>query len=290
MEHRVKTSAGGRGLFSVLPLLGSLLLCCLTVACGRGGSGGEGRKAEEAAPASVSDTLRDAASEMPVSEMSLSETPVLETSVPETPVPRKSRTARYLDSLGLRNVAEADSAILVDLMYARADNFTGQVLYDDLREAYLHPDALESLLQAQRLLSEERPDCRLLVCDAARPMSVQRKMWEAVRGTSKYFYVSNPARGGGLHNYGLAVDITLADAQGRPLPMGTPVDHMGPEAHITDEARLVEQGKLTPEERDNRLLLRRVMKEAGFRPLPTEWWHFNRVSRQTAKEKYRVIP
>lgn len=285
MEHRVKTSAGGPCLSSLLPLLGSLLLCCLTAACGGGGGGGEGRKAEEAAPVSVSDTLRDTVSEMPVSEMSLSETPV-----PETSVLRKSRTACYLDSLGLRNVAEADSAILVDLMYARADNFTGQVLYDDLREAYLHPDALESLLQARRLLEEARPDCRLLVCDAARPMSVQRKMWEAVRSTSKYFYVSNPARGGGLHNYGLAVDITLADAQGRPLPMGTPVDHMGPEAHITDEARLVEQGKLTPEERDNRLLLRRVMKEAGFRPLPTEWWHFNRVSRQTAKEKYRVIP
>lgn len=285
MEHRVKTSAGGPCLSSLLPLLCFLLLCCLTAACGGGGGGGEGREAEETAPASVSDTLRDTVSGMPVSEMSLSETPLSETSVP-----RKSRTARYLDSLGLRNVAEADSTILVDLMYARADNFTGQVLYDDLREAYLHPDALESLLQARRLLEKERPDCRLLVCDAARPMSVQRKMWEAVRGTSKYFYVSNPARGGGLHNYGLAVDITLADAQGRPLPMGTPVDHMGPEAHITDEARLVEQGKLTPEELDNRLLLRRVMKEAGFRPLPTEWWHFNRVSRQTAKEKYRVIP
>ena len=40
----------------------------------------------------------------------------------------------------------------------------------------------------------------------------------------------------------------------------------------------------------NRLLLRQVMKEAGFHPLPSEWWHFNRVSRQTAKERYRVIP
>lgn len=38
------------------------------------------------------------------------------------------------------------------------------------------------------------------------------------------------------------------------------------------------------------LLLRQVMKEAGFRPLSSEWWHFNRVGRQTAKERYRVIP
>lgn len=71
---------------------------------------------------------------------------------------------------------------------------------------------------------------------------------------------------------------------------GTPVDHLGREAHITEEAVLVAQGKLTEQERENRLLLRQVMKEAGFHPLPSEWWHFNRVSRQTAKERYRVIP
>ena len=73
-------------------------------------------------------------------------------------------------------------------------------------------------------------------------------------------------------------------------PWAPPVDHLGREAHITEEAVLVAQGKLTEQERENRLLLRQVMKEAGFHPLPSEWWHFNRVSRQTAKERYRVIP
>ena len=52
--------------------------------------------------------------------------------------------------------------------------------------------------------------------------------------------------------------------------MGTPVDHLGREAHITEEAVLVAQGKLTEQERENRLLLRQVMKEAGFHPLPSE--------------------
>lgn len=158
---------------------------------------------------------------------------------PVPPAPAKSRTARYLDSLGFVNIAEADSSIAID---------------------------------------------------AARPLSVQQKMWNVVKGTSKYIYVSNPSRGGGLHNYGLAVDISILDDKGTPLPMGTPVDHLGREAHITEEAVLVAQGKLTEQERENRLLLRQVMKEAGFHPLPSEWWHFNRVSRQTAKERYRVIP
>lgn len=202
----------------------------------------------------------------------------------------KSKTARYLDSLGFINIAQADSSIALDLMYTRADNFTGQVLYDDLREAYLHPDAMQSLQKAQRLLKELHPTYSLIVYDAARPMSVQQKMWDTVKGTSRYIYVSNPARGGGLHNYGLAVDLSILDQNGIPLPMGTPVDHLGKEAHITEEAQLVAQGKITAQERENRLLLRQVMKEAGFRPLPSEWWHFNRVSRQTAKEKYQVIP
>lgn len=205
-------------------------------------------------------------------------------------MPAKSRTARYLDSLGFVNIAQADSSIVIDLMYTRADNFTGTVLYEDLKEAYLHPDAMECLKRAQRLLKERHPGYSLIVYDAARPLSVQQRMWDVVKGTAQQNYVSNPARGGGLHNYGLAVDISIVDDKGVPLPMGTPIDHLGKEAHITEEAALVAQGKLTEQERCNRLLLRRVMKESGFRPLPSEWWHFNLVSRQTAREKYRVIP
>ena len=58
---------------------------------------------------------------------------------------QKSETAKYLESIGLVNIAEADSSIVIDLMYTRADNFTGKVLYEDLHEAYLHPDALKEL-------------------------------------------------------------------------------------------------------------------------------------------------
>lgn len=203
---------------------------------------------------------------------------------------QQSEIGLHLQRLGFVNIAQADSSIAIDLMYTRADNFTGQVLYDDLREAYLHPDAMKGLLQAQRELKKRHPAYRLIVYDAARPMSVQQKMWNTVKGTPKYIYVSNPARGGGLHNYGLAVDVSILDATGAPLPMGTEVDHLGPEAHITHEARLVQSGKMTAAEQANRQLLRTVMRAAGFRALPSEWWHFNWCSRQEAKQKYKVIP
>lgn len=66
-------------------------------------------------------------------------------------------------------------------MYATPDNFTGQLLYGDLKEAYLHPDAAKALLQAHLLLKAEHPDYRLMIYDAARPMSVQKKMWDVVK-------------------------------------------------------------------------------------------------------------
>ena len=134
---------------------------------------------------------------------------------------RSGKTAESLEKQGLVDVRKLDKSIFVSLMYARADNFTGSVLYGDLREAYLHPQAAEALVKAQRRLKALRPDLSLKVYDAARPMTIQQRMWDKVKNTPKDFYVSNPAHGGGLHNYGLAVDITLCDLRGDSLPMGT---------------------------------------------------------------------
>ncbi len=213
------------------------------------------------------------------------------TTIAEVPVaPQKSRTALYFDSLGLVDVSDLDPTIEVQLLYATPDNFTGEQLYEDLQEAYLHPDAARAVVRAQQLLTERHPGYRLVIYDATRPLSVQQKMWNVVKGTPKYIYVSNPARGGGLHNYGLAVDISIADEQGHPLDMGTPVDWLGTEAHITAEEQLVRSGKISQEARENRLLLRSVMKEAGFRSLPSEWWHFNLCSREQARQQYKLIP
>ena len=207
-----------------------------------------------------------------------------------SPADGKSPTAQRMERQGLVDVTSVDSTIQVSLMYARADNFTGKVLYADLREAYLHPKAAKALAKAQAILKAVRPDLSLKVYDAARPMSIQQVMWNTVAGTSKNIYVSNPRNGGGMHNYGLAVDITLCDAlTGDTLSMGTGIDFMGKEAHITDEASLVQRGVMTEEAKENRRLLRSVMTEAGFTPLRTEWWHFNLVSRAVAKKYYKVI-
>lgn len=198
-------------------------------------------------------------------------------------------TAQAMARQGLVDIHELAPDIPVSLMYARADNFTGRVLYKDLKEAYLHPKAAKALAKAQRILKKSHPELTLKVYDAARPMHIQQIMWNVVAGTPKNIYVSNPKNGGGMHNYGMAVDVTLADEKGDSIPMGTLIDHLGPEAHIDREAQLVQKKVISAEAKRNRELLRSVMKQAGFKPLRTEWWHFNLITRAQAKAYYKPI-
>lgn len=210
--------------------------------------------------------------------------------LPDIAYAQKSATAQSLEKQGMVDVSALDSTIHVSLMYARPDNFTGKVLYEDLREAFLHPRAAKALCEAQRLLRQKRPDLSLKIYDATRPMSVQAKMWQAVVGTAQQNYVSNPRNGGGLHNYGMAVDVTLCDAQtGDTLDMGTKVDFMGVESHIDKETELVKHHVISQKAADNRILLRSVMKQTGFMPLRTEWWHFNLITRAQARAHYKPI-
>ena len=200
-----------------------------------------------------------------------------------------SATAQAMARQGLVDIHELAPDIPVSLMYARADNFTGRVLYKDLKEAYLHPKAAKALAKAQQILKKSHPELTLKVYDAARPMHIQQIMWNVVAGTPKNIYVSNPKNGGGMHNYGMAVDLTLADAKEDSIPMGTLIDHLGAEAHIDKEAQLVQKKVISAEAKRNRELLRSVMKQAGFKPLRTEWWHFNLISRAQAKAYYKPI-
>lgn len=196
---------------------------------------------------------------------------------------------RYMEGRNLMDVTSLDTTLRVNLVYATPDNFLGEAVYSGITRAWLHPDAAHKLIAAHRLLKKAHPGWRFVIYDAARPMSVQRKMWAMVRGTDKTNYVSNPANGGGLHNYGLAVDLTILDEKGKPLPMGTSFDYFGEEAHTNREESLLESGRISHTEFENRRLLRRLMRQAGFRSIPYEWWHFNACSRAEARQNYPLI-
>lgn len=211
----------------------------------------------------------------------------IDISQPESP--KYTEMELKLIDFGLVDVAEVDSTIGVFMVYATPDNFLGHVLYPDIHHAFAIPAMAEKLAKAQQRLKSIRPDLSLLIYDAARPLSVQREMWESVKGTPNVSFVANPAKGRGMHNYGAAVDITLMDSAGEPLPMGSKHDYFGPEARIDHEDSLLANGLITSQEIENRKLLRRVMTESGFITCISEWWHFNHIPSIRAKQELKII-
>lgn len=189
---------------------------------------------------------------------------------------------------GFVDVQEIDPTLKVELKYASTDNFMGVNVYGDFRRAYLRREAAEKLARANRILKALDPALSLLVVDALRPRHVQRKMRTLLEGTPMRNYVADP-RSGSMHNYGCAVDITIVDGQGERLDMGTPMDHFGILAQPRHEARFLKEGRLTSRQIANRRLLRRVMTEAGFRPLPIEWWHFEAFDKKVIRATYTII-
>ncbi len=191
----------------------------------------------------------------------------------------------------LTDIQSLDSTILIDLKYAGTDNFMKQQLYFEIDRVYLQKDVALRLIKVQKYLKSLRPDLTLLVYDGVRPLSVQKAMWKAldtipVKERTKF--VSNPANGS-IHNYGAAIDLTLATLDGKALDMGAGYDDIRKIAYPSLEAQFLQSGQLSKAQVDNRKLLRKVMKSQAFTNISTEWWHFNACTRKEAKLKYKIL-
>jgi D-alanyl-D-alanine dipeptidase len=201
------------------------------------------------------------------------------------------KTTIVITENGLVALNDIAPAILVDLKYTSTDNFMHKQLYHSIGKAYLVKEVAERLANCQELLSKLKPGYHLLVYDATRPVSVQQEMWESLDSipyAERIKFVSNP-KNGSLHNYGAAVDLTIANEKGETLDMGAGFDDIRLIAYPENEAHFLQTGELTTQHAENRRLLRKVMQSQGFRNLPTEWWHFNACSRNEAKKKYILI-
>lgn len=210
----------------------------------------------------------------------------------QSPLNSNSDTAKeaQMREMGLVDIHDLDSTIAVDLIYAKPYNFMGKVLYKDVNKAFMLPEAAEKLVKANKLLKSIRPDLNLIIYDAARPVSIQQEMWDSVEGTDKEDFVANPAKGGGNHNFGNAVDVTIIDCTGHPIAMGAEYDCFADQSRVNIEQQLLDEGIITKRELDNRLLLRRVMTESGFLPIDEEWWHFDNRPTKYARANFKLIP
>ena len=160
----------------------------------------------------------------------------------------------------LMEIASPRIDVDLDLRYATADNLTGTPIYARPL-CLLHPDAVPALERAVALA--RGLGLRLRIFDAFRPVEAQWRLWRALPDAR---YIADPRRGSN-HSRGTALDLSLADADGQPLPMGTAFDAMTPLSHHgrTD---------LPAGEQRHRALLAGVMAGAGWQPYLYEWWHY----------------
>ena len=157
-------------------------------------------------------------------------------------------------------ISPATHDVVLDLLYATPNNVAGCVIYAQPL-CLLHRDAELGLRRAVALAAES--GCRLKIFDAFRPHEAQQLLWDTAPDRA---YVADPAIGSN-HTRGTAIDLTLVDAKGRELDMGTGFDEMTSLSHhFNTEVSALAQ--------NNRSLLLGIMEGAGFAHIPHEWWHY----------------
>jgi len=157
-------------------------------------------------------------------------------------------------------ISESDYDVEISLAYATADNFTGKPVY---RRAacFLHEDAAVILRRAVELAAPM--DLRLKIFDAFRPTEAQWVLWNHSPDPD---FLADPRRGS-PHSRGVAVDLTLIDAEGRELDMGTRFDEFSPRSHHGAPG-------ISVDAQGNRMILLGIMTAAGWDYYRNEWWHY----------------
>jgi D-alanyl-D-alanine dipeptidase len=148
----------------------------------------------------------------------------------------------------------------IDLVYATARNLTGKPIYQHAHCLLLEP--AEAALRTAIAIARDS-GFALRIFDAYRPPQAQQVLWDFLPDPT---YIADVKRGSN-HSRGAAVDLTLLDANGEALDMGTDFDAM------TVESEHFHPG-LPEHVQRNRLMLLGVMHAAGFTHIKSEWWHY----------------
>ena len=151
--------------------------------------------------------------------------------------------------------------LLIDIRYATSDNFTGAPVYK-AGKCFLHPVAAAHFKKAQTLAATL--GLRFKIFDAFRPLEAQQALWNH---TPDPDFLSEPGVGSTPHCRGVAIDLTLIDAAGNELDMGTGFDAFTPKSHHGNL-------EISQEAQQNRFTLLGIMTSAGWDFYRNEWWHY----------------
>lgn len=166
---------------------------------------------------------------------------------------------------GLRLLNSFPHEMILDIRYASKNNFTKTVLYD-ADVAILHEGTLKKLLNAQEEFKSL--GYKIKIWDAYRPFYIQKILWDIIPNNN---YIANPYKGASNHNRACAVDITLTDLNGNEIDMPTNFDEFSEKAHRSYKGATNIQIK-------NAEFLKNIMIKHGFKPIYTEWWHFDDIN------------
>lgn len=181
-------------------------------------------------------------------------------------------------------------AVHIDLRYATPDNLAGRALYPEGAKCLLRREVAESLAESLRALQKEMPAWTLLIKDCYRPPAAQRLLYDTLKASHHKGYVTDPkGQRSAVHTFGAAVDVTLCTAQGTELDLGTSYDALGPLAQPRHEDYFLKTHELTQEAFERRRILRRSMLRGRFRPIPNEWWHFDRWRGEALRSRYQPV-
>ena len=183
------------------------------------------------------------------------------------PVPasteKKPDSPRETDLVSLSQI---DPTILIDIVFARADNPFHYRFFKE-NTAWLRRGTAKKLAAVQKDLRAR--GLRLKIWSAYRPFAVQVKMFQIVGGNSDW--VSDPWHDTGkkAHVRGVAVDCTLVDKDGKELAMPTPYLDFKHSERMKQTYQNLPRKVLA-----NRRLLLEAMTARGMEPYVGEWWHF----------------
>lgn len=123
----------------------------------------------------------------------------------------------------------------------------------------------------------------LIIVEAHRSIKRQQLLWNQIISKIKQsnphadqekieqiarLSVAKPTNGGGGHQTGGAIDVTLGDKKGNQLFLGTKVQEFCLKTPTFSK-------NLTNSERELRKILFTTMKNSGFQNYPLEWWHYS---------------
>lgn len=163
---------------------------------------------------------------------------------------------------------------------------------------FLRQGVLHQLRQAQLYLQQDHPGWHLQIFDAYRPIPVQQFMVdytfeqlataeglelatldEETRSRLQQQVIefwavpSADPKTPPPHSTGAAIDLTLVNAEGETIDMGSALDEISPRSYPNHFEN--SEGEQAQQYHHHRYLLNNVMEVAGFRRHPNEWWHFS---------------